>query len=68
MNAIEVWRDFHPGEATIRSMVFEDAWYPEGVKDGRLVPATMPGAKAAHRIIIEETANGEMLEVVTDGE
>jgi hypothetical protein len=68
MNAIEIWRDFQPGEARIRSMVFEDAWYPFGIKDERLVSAMLPGAKAAHRINIEETTSEEIFEIATDGE
>jgi hypothetical protein len=68
MRTEEPWRDFEPGGATIRSMVYEDAWYPLGVKAGRLVDPSVPGAKAAHQIAVEETAGGDILSIATDGE
>jgi len=68
MNALEVWHNFVPGEATIRSMVFEDAWYPLAIKGDRLVDPSVPGSRAVHQINIEETTSGEIIEIATDGE
>src|SRR3954449_9884818 len=68
MNKDDLWREFEPGDTTIKSMVFDDAWYPLGVKEGRLVEPSVPGAKAAHQISIEESTGGDIILVATDGE